>query len=100
MVWLLDEVTDATRLTFIEPHGMHHGGLSDNQSRTEALKELAALSGAAPFTEIDLEMRGWVVTRTERRRIPGAENLTAAQLRDEHRILELSGDYIESILRD
>lgn len=99
MLWLYDDLVDRTRLRFVEPHGMHHGGLSDNQSRTEALKELEALSGTAPFAAIDLDMAGWIVTKTERRRIPGAEHMTAAQLRDEHRILELSNDYIETILK-
>ncbi|MGI9179194.1 MAG: DEAD/DEAH box helicase family protein [Longimicrobiaceae bacterium] len=99
VIWLRDEASGRTRGRFVEPHGMHHGGLSHNSGKIEALRELEERSTDAAFVEAGLEMSGYIVTRTELSSIPGAEP-DWDSMRTKHRVLRQGGAYIEHILGD
>ncbi len=88
----------ATRVRFVEPHGMHHGGLSGNRDKIEALKELDGLNRDPNFERAALDVGGYLVTDTPREHIPGAEDATWATLEREHKLLPQSGGYVATVL--
>lgn len=99
LLWLV-RPGSPTRLRFVEPHGMHHEGVVGlgNLNRIEALKQLERISRQRAFRDAGIEMAGWIVTETERSKIPGAESLTDRELASKHRVLRRSDGYIRSIL--
>jgi hypothetical protein len=86
---------------FIEPHGLHHGGLAGNAPKIEALKELERLSEEAAFRDLSLRMSGYIVTETKRSDIPDAEGRSWAELKSEYRILSRQSEgYVGDILEE
>lgn len=100
IVWLVCP-DGTTRVRFVEPHGMHHGGLSGrNQDKVEAFRELWQLSQTPEFRGAGMDVGGYLVTQTRQEDIPGAERLSRQTLAAEHRLLFQDGDdYVAEILK-
>lgn len=100
IVWLVCP-DGATRVRFVEPHGMHHGGLTGrNEDKIEAFRELWQLNQTPAFRTARMDVGGYLVTQTRQEDIPGAENMDRRRLAVEHRLLfQEDTDYIAEILR-
>jgi len=98
ILWITSRVAERTRVLFIEPHGLHHGGLGGNQDKIEALKELQAVSEEAPFQNKKISLGGYLLTDTELKEIPGAEDKDWATLERDYRVLHQEGAYMQKIL--
>src|SRR4030042_3440312 len=75
-LWIKDKKKGKTQIQFIEPHGLHHGGLAGNQDKIDALKELQKLSEDPSFQRKKIAMGGYLVTQTKLRDIPDARDKT------------------------
>jgi len=82
ILWI--ESAGGTRVQFLEPHGMHHEGLPDNEHRFLALRELADLSDQPDFRDARIALGGYVLTDTKPGDITGAGNRTRQQLMADH----------------
>jgi hypothetical protein len=91
-VWVRNKQSRETRVLFIEPHGLHHGGLSGNQDKIEALKELANVSRNERFRRRKLSLDGYLLTDTTLDKIPGAERKSWDELERTFTILCHSGN--------
>ena len=100
ILWIKNRKTKTTKVQFIEPHGLHHGGLSGNEDKFEALKKLMKISEEKPFKKKKMEMSGYILTRTELNKIPGAENKDWPVLEKDYLILRQEGPYMEKIFKD
>ena len=100
ILWIKNRKTKTTKVQFIEPHGLHHGGLSGNEDKFEALKKLMKISEEKPFKKKKMEMSGYILTRTELKKIPGAENKDWPVLEKDYLILRQEGPYMEKIFKD
>lgn len=98
ILWIKDKGTKDTVIRFIEPHGMHHGGLSGNSDKIESLRDLDAVSGDASFKDKRIRLDGFLLTDTELKNIPGAEKLSWDKLHKDFRILRQEGDYSKTLL--
>ena len=98
VLWIKNRPAKQTRIRFIEPHGMHHGGLSGNREKIEALRDLKELSRGAPFRAKSITMDGYILTQSKREEIPGAEDKDWPTLEREHRLLQQDGDYLGKLL--
>lgn len=99
ILWIIDKKDKATQVQFLDPHGLHHGGLSGNRDKIEALKELKQLSLEAPFKKKKITMTGYLLTRTKREQIPGAEDKEWDVLEKDYQILRQEGkEYLKKIL--
>lgn len=100
ILWIKERTAKRMQIRFLEPHGMHHGGLTGNKEKIEALKELERLSREAPFRAKNMVMDGYILTKSKREEIPGAEDTDWPTLEREHRVLrqEERGEYLEKIL--
>jgi len=99
VVWLRNRRTKETRVLFIEPHGLHHGGLSGNEDKIEALKELQKLSEGELFRRKKVTLDGYLLTDTALDKIPGAEKKSWSELERSFKILRHEGRYVEKILK-
>jgi hypothetical protein len=98
ILWVKDGKSKRTHIQFIDPHGLHHGGLSGNRERIEALKELSEVSQEAAFRKKKLTMGGYLLTRTKLDQIPGAEHLGWQELEQDYQILRQEGIYLKKVL--
>ncbi len=99
LIWLQKRSSQETHLRFVEPHGLHHGGLTgSNLDKIAALQYLAEVSRQPAFRSKKISMDGYVVTNTQLDQIPGAQGKTWAQLRQDYRVLRQGGSYMETIL--
>ena len=99
IVWIKKKKTERVVVRFVEPHGMHHGGLSGNQDKIDSLKNLETVSHDVKFKAKKIRLDGFILTETELKKIPGAENLTWDQMCEQHRILRQEGNYSKTILQ-
>ncbi len=99
VVWIKNKRAKETRVLFIEPHGLHHGGLPGNEDKIEALKELGRLSDDDAFRRKWVTLDGYVLTDTALDKIPGAERKTWEELERSFKILRHDGNYVEKILK-
>jgi hypothetical protein len=100
ILWIKNKKTKATRVQFIEPHGLHHGGLSGNEDKFEALKKLVKISEEKLFKKKMMKMSGYILTRTELEEIPDAKEKDWPILERDYLILRQEGPYIEKLFKD
>lgn len=100
LFWIRDRRSRALRVVFLDPHGLHHDGVVDND-RFEAIKQLRAFGGEKRFKAKDIALDGYVLvpTSTPIDKIPGAKGKTRIQLEREFPLLFQDGDYIAKVLR-
>ena len=77
IVWV--KQPNVTRVVFVEPHGLHHGGLSGNRGKVEALRCLARHSASPAFTAACVVLDGYMVTATSIDQIPDATDWDAVE---------------------
>lgn len=99
ILWIQNRATEGTQVLFIEPHGLHHGGLTGNREKIEALKALQGLSEETLFRDRKITMAGYLLTETNLKDISGAEDKDWPTLERDYRVLRQEGAYIRKILR-
>lgn len=103
ILWARDRATDSTRVIFVEPHSMAFGGLyGKNADKVEALRQLTSLSGEPEFYDRRITLAGFILTRTPKENIEGAEELTWDKLAQDCRVMrqDEEGAYIRSMLAE
>jgi len=80
ILWLHNSRTGETDVIFLDPHGLHHGGLAGNADRFEALRDLSRLA----TTKSSLRIRGYLLTSTRVEAIPDAGGRSEADLEREY----------------
>jgi type III restriction/modification enzyme restriction subunit len=98
ILWIQNKAEKTTRVRFVEPHGMHHGGLSGNKDKIEAFNELQELSKETAFSKKKILLDGYILTQTDLKKIPGAEDKSWLELENQFKILRQQGSYIEKLL--
>lgn len=99
VLWVKERALGLTRVVFVEPHGMHHGGLAgQNADKIEALRELERLAGSDAFQDKGIRVAGYILTETALQDIAGAENKTWTELERDYRVLRQEGQYIQKLL--
>lgn len=97
ILWLVRP--SGTQLTFVEPHGMHHGGLAGNADKIDSLREIEKLSKRPEFRSLSLRVNGFILTETPRQQIRDAGDRSWKELEAEFHILSQSVDgYVSRIL--
>jgi hypothetical protein len=100
ILWIKDKKTKTVRVQFIEPHGLHHGGLSGNQDKFDALRDLGKLSQEKPFQKKKMTMSGYILTRTELKKIPDVGDKDWLTLEKEYPVLRQEGAYVGRIFKN
>jgi len=100
ILWIKDKRTKMTRVQFIEPHGLHHGGLSGNKDKFDALRDLEKFGLEKEFQKKKMTMSGHILTKTDLQKIPDVGGKDWPALEKEYPILRQEGDYIEKLFKD
>lgn len=98
ILWLHNARTGATHIIFIEPHGLHHGGLAGNEDRFAALRALEGLGTQRDFQDKNIRLRGFLLTTTPLSQIADAVGRSTEELQDAYPLLFQEGAYLERIL--
>lgn len=98
ILWIKERRRKLMHVRFLEPHGLHHGGLAGNQDKFEALRELRTLNQEAAFKARGISMSGYLLTETALNQISDAGGRSWDALERECPLLRQSGEYIKKIL--
>lgn len=101
ILWLRNKKTRQVNVLFVDPHGLHHGGLAGNEDRFQALKKLAAVAAGDLFKRKKMTMAGRILARadTPLDKIPGAEKLTWADIECQYPVLRQTGEYVARLMK-
>ena len=99
ILWIRNRKTKATRVVFLDPHGLHHEGIEGND-RFEAIDKLRALGKDARFKRKNISLDGYILAPagTTLESIPGAKKKTWADLEGMFPLLRQDGAYIEKVV--
>ena len=99
ILWIKDRSAKTTQVMFIDPHGMHHGGLSGNEDKIQAMKELKRLNEKKAFQKKRIRLNGFILTQTSLANMPGAEQMDWDRLEKEYHVLfqDDPGKYLEAV---
>ena len=100
ILWLVNSLTGHTRVIFVDPHGLHHHGLSGTEDKFKALEALKALSEKPEFAQKNIAFEGYILTSTKLDAILDRGNRSKEDLERQYPLIfQDSGDvYIPKIL--
>lgn len=98
ILWIVDEAKDVTHVLFVDPHGLHHGGLVGNRDKFEALAALQAFNEQVDFRAKRIRLEGWLLTTTPVAQIPDADGRSQSELEAEYPLIFQEGNYVERLL--
>jgi hypothetical protein len=98
ILWVKDRVGKRMRVQFLEPHGLHHGGLEGNRDKFDTFRALEKLSRKNAFEEKGISLSGYVLTDTRLEQIPDAGTKSRETLEREYPLLWQEGSYIQKVL--
>lgn len=99
ILWLYNKRNGKTHVCFIDPHGLHHDGLSGSADKFAALGSLRALSQRAEFQTKKIHLSGFVLTSTPLNWIRDAVGKSKDDLEKEYPLVFQEGDYVKKIMR-
>jgi hypothetical protein len=93
--WIRNKKTKAVRVVFLDPHGLHHEGVIDND-RFAAIEKLRELGKNKQFKKKDVTLNGFILapSDTSPDKIPGAKDKTWDEMEKEYPLLRQGGSYI------
>jgi len=98
ILWLHHTRTKETQIIFVDPHGLHHGGLAGNADRFAALSALEHLSAQPDFQAKNIRLRGFIMTTTSIAHIPDAGGVSEDELEKRYPLVFQWGEYVAKIL--
>lgn len=98
ILWLANRTTDVTRVIFVDPHGLHHGGLAGNTDKFAAMKALVQLGDRPEFQTQHIQLAGYLLTTTSLFQIVDADGRSQADLEREYPLIFQQGPYVEKLL--
>src|SRR5262249_30041210 len=92
ILWTRNRKTKATRVVFLDPHGLHHDGI-DGNDRFEAIEKLRALGKGERFKSKNIGLDGYILApaTTTPDSIPGAKGMSWANLEARFPLLRQEG---------
>lgn len=70
-----------------------------NEKSTGSLNDLEIVRREARFKKKNVKLDRFILTETELKKIPGAENLTWKEMREQHKIVRQEGEYCLGLLQ-
>ena len=98
ILWARDRRTKTTHVRFLDPHGLHHGGLVGNTNRFEALRQLEIVSQQSDFQHARVKMDGFLLVATKLEQIVDRGTRDWRALEREFPLIRQDGDYQRKVL--
>ncbi len=99
ILWIRNRKTKVTKIVFLDPHGLHHEGVVDND-RFEAIEKLRGLSDGKRFRAKKIVLDGYILApaTTTPGSIPGAKGMSWSDLETKFPLLRQDGRYIDKVV--
>jgi hypothetical protein len=98
ILWLKDIPTGAVHVRFIDPHGLHHGGLDGSRDKFETFRKLAEFSQRPEFKSKGITLDGFVLAHTRLHQIPDAAGRDWPALESEFPLMRQEADYARKLM--
>ncbi|NPV52166.1 MAG: DEAD/DEAH box helicase family protein [Firmicutes bacterium] len=98
ILWLHDKRNGRTHVCFVDPHGLHHDGLSGSADKFAALKSLGVLTQRPEFQAKQIRLSGFILTTTPLNQIRDAIGKSKDDLEKEYPLVFQEGDYVRKIM--
>ncbi len=98
ILWLKNAQTGAIHVRFVDPHGLHHGGLDGSADKFAALEKLTDLSNRADFKDKQVTLDGFILVDTPLEQIPDRDGRTGDELEAQCPLVRQQGDYAGRLL--
>jgi hypothetical protein len=98
ILWARNRQDKTIRVRFLDPHGLHHAGLSGNANRFDALRQLKVASTLPEFVESKIKMDGFLIVATKLEQIVDRATRDWPALEAEFPLIRQEGDYQRKIL--
>lgn len=98
ILWISNRIKKTVRVVFLDPHGLHHEGIVDND-RFAAIEKLRMLGADKKFKAKGIELDGYIFAPadTSPDKIPGAKGKTWDELEKDYPLFRQEGSYVEKI---
>ncbi|MDD5452002.1 MAG: hypothetical protein PHT49_08930 [Desulfovibrionales bacterium] len=98
ILWIRNKNTKSVRVVFLDPHGLHHEGIVDND-RFAAIEKLRVIGANKKFGTKRIELDGYILAPadTSPDKIPGAKGKTWEDLEKDYPLFRQEGSYVEKI---
>ncbi|MBU2226376.1 MAG: DEAD/DEAH box helicase family protein [Proteobacteria bacterium] len=98
ILWIRNKNTKSVCVVFLDPHGLHHEGIVDND-RFAAIEKLRALSVNRKFKTKRIELDGYILAPadTSLDKIPGAAGKSWDDMEKQYPLLWQEGNYVGKI---
>ena len=95
ILWIRDKTSEAVRVVFLDPHGLHHEGVIDND-RFASIEKLRELGKSGRFNARKIALDGYILApaSTSLEKIPGTRGKSWDDLEMEYPLLRQGGSYI------
>ncbi len=100
ILWLVNGLTGHTRVIFVDPHGLHHHGLSGTEDKFKALEALRELSKKPVFADRNIAFDGYILTPTPLDAILDRNGRSKEDLERQYPLVfqDASGEYVPKIM--
>jgi hypothetical protein len=98
VVWLKNRGTAAIHVRFLDPHGLHHDGLSGTKPKFDALRKLAEFSVRDDFRSKSISLDGYILSRTKLEHIVDRGDRQWSDIEREYPVVRQEADYIRRVL--
>jgi len=98
IIWLKDIASGAVHVRFVDPHGLHHGGLAGSADKFEAFRALKSLSDDPAFRAKRITLDGFLLVQTPLEEIPDGAGRDWTQLEAESPLVRQADDYVRRLL--
>jgi len=100
ILWACDRRDRTTHVRFLDPHGLHHGGLSGNRNCFDALRDLKKVGAQPDFQREKIKMDGFLLVKTPLAQIIDHDGRDWAALEAQYPLFQqdTGGAYISKVL--
>jgi hypothetical protein len=98
ILWARDRRNKATCVRFLDPHGMHHGGLMGNENRFAAFRQLQVVSRQPEFQRRKIRLDGFLLVATPLEQIVDRDGRDWPGLERAFPLIRQDGDYHRKVL--
>ncbi len=98
ILWARDSRDKTTHVRFLDPHGLHHAGLSGNANRFGAFRQLKVVSVQPDFQRGRIKLDGFLLVTTLLEQIVDRVGKDWAALEAEYPMIRQDGDYMKKAL--
>jgi hypothetical protein len=100
ILWMRNRATKEVKVVFLDPHGLHHGGLKGNEDRFLALEKLRALGETVAFDKRKIRLAGFILApqSTRLQSIPDVADLGWDDIERMYPVLRQLDPYVERLM--